>query len=74
MSSAAKIKELALQLPQRSRLKLAGELLRSATPGISATELLAEAVERDAEIENGTVLALGEEEFWEGVRRSRSRR
>lgn len=74
MSSASEVQQLALQLPQRSRLKLAGELLRSVESSITRDEFLVEASQRDAELENGTVKALDEEEFWSGIvsRSSRS--
>lgn len=73
MSSASEIQNLALKLPKRSRLKLAGELLRSVAPSETSSELVAEADRRDAEIENGTVKPLGESEFWSGIRRRGNR-
>ncbi len=73
MNSAAKIHDLALKLPQRSRLKLAGELLRSVTPEISSRELLDEAVRREKEIDSGKVALLDESEFWRGISNRRGR-
>jgi hypothetical protein len=67
VSSASEIQGLALKLPQRSRLKLAIELLRSASPAVSSDEILEEAIRRDAELQSGKVKALDEEEFWSGV-------
>lgn len=69
MSSAAEIQSLALKLPKRSRLKLAGELLRSVEPEASSADLLTEAMRRDSEIEDGVVKALDESEFWSGIQR-----
>lgn len=73
MNSASEIQQLALQLPQRSRLKLAGELLRSLESSVTRDEFLAEASRRDDELERETVRALDEAEFWNGIA-SRSRR
>ncbi len=73
MNSAAKIHDLALKLPQRSRLKLAGELLRSVTPEISSRELLDEAARREKEIDSGKVALLDESEFWRGISNRRGR-
>ena len=67
MASASEIQALALQLPLRSRLKLAGELLRSVGPAISADELLKEAARRDDELEHGGGIGLDEATFWNGV-------
>lgn len=69
MSSASEIQDLALKLPERSRLKLAGELLRSVNIGITSADLIAEATRRDSEIESGKVRPLEEAEFWRGVKR-----
>ncbi len=73
MSSASEIQSLALKLPQRSRLKLAGELLRSVTPSVSPTDVLDEAAKRDSEMESGKVTPLTESEFWAGISRPRNR-
>ena len=67
MSTAAEVHDLALKLPQRSRLKLAGELLRSVAPQTSAQDLVDEAVRRDNEIDTGKVTLLDESEFWRGI-------
>jgi hypothetical protein len=72
MSSVSEIQSLALKLPQRSRLKLAGELLRSVTPGVTSADVLEEASKRDAELESGKVKPLTESEFWAGVSRPRN--
>jgi len=73
MNSAAEIQNLALMLPERSRMKLACELLRSATPATCPVDVLDEAARRDAEIESGKVAPLTESEFWAGISRSGSR-
>lgn len=73
MSSASEIQSLAMKLPQRSRLKLAGELLRSVTPSISPADILEEAAKRDSEMESGKVTPLTESEFWAGISRPRNR-
>jgi hypothetical protein len=69
VSSASEIQDLAMKLPQRSRLKLAGELLRSVEPSIRPDEVLLEAARRDADIEAGKVKPLGEVDFWSGIKR-----
>ena len=71
MTSASEIQDLAMKLPERSRLKLAGELLRSVAPSQSADEVLEEAKRRDQEIASGLVKSLSETEFWNGVRNRR---
>jgi hypothetical protein len=68
MSSASEIQNLALKLPRRSRLKLAGELLRSVETSATSDDLLAEAARRDLEIEDGSVKPLDEAEFWSGIK------
>ena len=68
MIKTAEIQKLALQLPARSRLKLAVELLRSTAPTSSPEETLAEAARRDEEIASGKVRPLTEAEFWRGVK------
>jgi hypothetical protein len=69
MIKTAEIQKMALQLPARSRLKLAGELLRSTAPTTSPEEALAEAARRDEEIASGKVRPLSETEFWSGVKK-----
>ena len=69
MIKPADIQKMALQLPARSRLKLAGELLRSTAPTASPQETLAEAARRDEEIASGKVRPLSEAEFWRGVKK-----
>lgn len=71
MTSVSEIQDLAMKLPVRSRLKLAGELLRSVAPSQSADEVLEEAKRRDQEIASGLVKSLSETEFWNGVRNRR---
>ena len=73
MNTAAEIHDLALQLPQRSRLKLAGELLRSVAPLSSPRDLFDEAVRRENEIDSGQVTLLDESEFWRGITNRRRR-
>ena len=74
MSTAAEIHDLALKLPQRSRLKLASELLRSVAPESSSQDLLDEAARRENELNSGKVRLLDEALFWRGIagRRRRS--
>jgi len=69
MSKNREIHELAMKMPPRSRMKLAGELLRSTAPGCSPEEALAEASRREEEILTGKVKPLSEEEFWRGIRK-----
>lgn len=69
MIKTAEIQKMALQLPARSRLKLAGELLRSTAPTSSSEETLAEAARREQEIASGEVRPLSETEFWRGVKK-----
>jgi hypothetical protein len=73
MNTTAEIHNLALKLPQRSRLKLAGELLRSVTPDTSSQELLDEALRRDNEIDSGKTSLLSESQFWSGIAKRRRR-
>ncbi len=72
MSAASDIKTLALKLPERSRLKLAGELLRSVPATATPDDALAEALNREAELDSGKVLPLSEAAFWKGIRRPSS--
>jgi len=67
MNTALEIHVLAMKLPQRSRLKLAGELLRSLAPNTAPEDVLHEAIRRDSEMESGKVTALSESEFWSGI-------
>jgi len=67
VNSASEIHLLAMKLPQRSRLKLASELLRSVASSAAPEDALHEAIRRDSEMENGTVTALSESEFWSGI-------
>lgn len=67
MSSASEIQNLAMKLPERSRLKLAGELLCSVAPSHSPDEVLEEAKRRDGEIDRGLVKPLSETEFWSAL-------
>jgi hypothetical protein len=71
MNTASEIHDLALKLPQRSRLKLAGDLLRSIAPETSCRDLLDEAVRREKEIDSGKVTLLDESEFWQGITKHR---
>ncbi|MCW1922495.1 hypothetical protein OKA05_08005 [Luteolibacter arcticus] len=72
MPSASEIQALALKLPLRSRFKLAGELLRSVGPAVTADDLLEEATRRDDGLESGETTALSESEFWSGIRSRRT--
>lgn len=69
MPTTSEIHELALKMPPRSRMKLAGELLRSTAPSCAPEDALAEAGRREEEILSGKVKQLSEEEFWRGVRK-----
>ena len=71
MSAASEIQALALKLPQRSRLKLAGELLRSLPAATTPDEALEEALKREVELESGKVQPLSEAAFWKGTRHPR---
>jgi len=72
VSTIQEIEQAALRLTDEERLKLTDRLL-SSLPAPSAPlvseSILAEAERRDAELDNGTVRLLSEEEFWRGVRR-----
>jgi putative addiction module component (TIGR02574 family) len=72
MSTLQEIEAAALRLPQKDRLHLADRILGSLPPPPEAAEpdeILAEAIRRDADLENGQVRALTEEAFWAGVQR-----
>ena len=69
MPKTREIQELALKMPPRSRMKLAGELLRITAPGCAPEDALAEAKRREEEISSGKVKPLSEEEFWRGIRK-----
>ncbi len=71
MHSVSDIESLAHALPRAARLKLAGILVASAAGADAMTpeDILSEVMRRDEELENGSVKALTEEEFWSGVRR-----
>jgi putative addiction module component (TIGR02574 family) len=74
MSTLQEIETAVLRLSDKDRLQLADKLLgslpRPSVPA-EADEVLAEAIRRDAELENGKTAPLSETEFWNGVRRSR---
>jgi len=75
VTKLAEIEAAALRLSDKERLQLAGKLLGSVPPPLSASspdEILAEARRRDVEIESGQVKPLSEGEFWAGVRRSQN--
>ena len=67
MNTTSEIHALAMKLPQRSRLKLASELLRSVESTTAPEDVLHEAIRRDSEMDSGTVTALSESEFWSGI-------
>lgn len=74
MTKLADIEAAALRLPDKERLHLADRLLGSLPPPSSAsesTDILAEAIRRDAELESGRVQPLTEDAFWAGARRAR---
>lgn len=74
MTKLADIEAAALRLPDKERLHLADKLLGSLPPPPAAsepTEILAEALRRDAELESGQVTPLTEDAFWAGARRAR---
>jgi hypothetical protein len=70
MNKASEIQDLAMKLPQRSRLKLAGDLLRSLDSETSPRDILDEAARRENELESGKTQELDESQFWAGVTRS----
>jgi hypothetical protein len=72
VSAASEIQALALKLPQRSHLKLAGELLRRLPAAATPDEALEEALKREMELESGKVQPLSEAAFWKGIVRHRS--
>ena len=61
-----------LQLSEKDRLHLAEKILDSLSGAIESEDILAEAIRRDAELENGTVEPLTEQAFWERMRRRNS--
>ena len=75
MSTLQETDSAVLRLSDQDRLKLAdkilGSLPRPQVPA-EADEILAEAVQRDSELESGKTVSLSEAEFWQGVRRSRA--
>jgi hypothetical protein len=73
MSTLQEIEAAVLLLPDKDRWQLADKILGSLPPpraAASPEQILAEAIKRDAEIENGEVRLLSEKEFWQGVRQS----
>lgn len=72
VSTIQEIEQAALRLSEEDRLKLADRLLGS-LPGspraLAPEETLAEVIKRDAELENGVVQPLSDDEFWHGIRR-----
>ncbi|MEO7797250.1 MAG: addiction module protein [Opitutaceae bacterium] len=73
MSTLQEIEAAVLRLPDKDRLQLADKILGSLPPppvSVTADEILAEAISRDAELESGKVKPLSESEFWNGVRRA----
>ena len=73
MPSASEIRAPTLQLPLRSRLKLAGELLSTVGPPVGADELLDEAARRNDELEYDGAIGLDEAAFWPAVQELRAR-
>jgi putative addiction module component (TIGR02574 family) len=72
MSTLQEIEEAALRLPQKDRLHLADRILGSLPAPLAPADseaILAEAIQRDADLESGKVRPLTEEAFWAGVRR-----
>jgi Putative addiction module component len=73
VSTLQEIEAAILGLSEQDRLHLADKILRSLPkpPGAMVSkEILAEALRRDQELENGVLEPLTEEAFWDGVRRS----
>jgi hypothetical protein len=75
MTKLAEIESAALRLSDRDRLHLADALLGSLPPPPAASEpqeILAEALRRDTELEDGRTEPLTEAAFWAGTGRSRA--
>lgn len=75
MTKLAEIETAALRLSDRDRLQLADALLGSLPPPPAADEpeqILAEALRRDSELEDGRTQPMTEAAFWAGARRSRA--
>ena len=73
MSTLQEIEAAILGLSEQDRLHLADKILRRLPkpPGAMVSEeILAGALRRDQELENGVLEPLTEEAFWDGVRRS----
>jgi len=73
MSTLPEIEAAILGLSEQDRLHLADKILGSLPQppgGMRSEELLAEAIRRDEELENGMVKPLTEEAFWAGLRHS----
>ena len=72
MSTLQEIEAAILGLSEQDRLHLADRILGTLPqpPGaMRPEEILAEAIRRDEELENGMAKPLSEEAFWTGVRR-----
>jgi hypothetical protein len=73
MSTLQEIEDAVRKLPDHERLRLADAILRSLPPppaGAAETDILTEALQRNAALESGSVSSLSEEDFWAGIRRS----
>jgi hypothetical protein len=73
VSTLQEIEAAILGLSEQDRLHLADKILRSLPKppeAMVSEEILAEALRRDQELENGVLEPLTEEAFWDGVRRS----
>lgn len=74
MSTVQEIEAAVLGLSDKERLQLADKLLGSLPAPLAAEspdQILSEAVQRDAALEDGNVRPLSEAEFWTAVRRTR---
>lgn len=72
MSTLQEIEAALLRLSDKDRLQLADKLLGTLPSPLAVgdpSEILNEAVRRDAEFESGRVQPLSEAEFWRGVSR-----
>lgn len=71
MVTLSEIQTLAFDLPKADQLRLADQLLNHAEDdeAMSPEDILAEAMRRDQEMQDGLVKPLTVDEFWAGVHR-----
>lgn len=74
--SAVELTTLILNLPQADKAELMGALmdaLDGADPHDNDRDSLEEAIARSKELDDGTVTAMSEEEFWAAIKADRGR-